>query len=190
MAGFFPVFFKDYWSSGTDSSISTFHLGNANATACIVIAAIAPLLGAIADKAGAKKKFLFFFALLGTVMTGSFYFISQGNWSLAAATYVFAIIGFYGGNIFYDSLLVDVSPEEKFDFVSALGYSLGYLGGGLLFAFNVVMVLFPRFFGFTHPYEAIRISFLLVALWWAVFSLPHLIFVKEKAYRAGDTRSF
>jgi len=179
MAGFFPVFFKDYWSSGISPTISTFHLGIANALACLAIAAIAPLLGAIADKAGAKKKFLFFFVLLGVVMTCSLCFISQGNWRLAAGIYVFAIIGFYGGNIFYDSLIVDVSPEDKFDFVSALGYSLGYLGGGLLFALNVVMVFFPRTFGFTNHYEAMRIAFLLVAVWWAVFSIPIFIFVKE-----------
>ncbi len=179
MAGFFPVFFKDYWSSGTSPSISTFHLGIANGLACTAIAAIAPLLGAIADKAGARKKFLLFFVLLGVVMTCSLCFISQGNWRLAAGIYVFAIIGFYGGNIFYDSLIVDVSPEEKFDFVSALGYSLGYLGGGLLFALNVVMVIFPRTFGFTNNYDAIRITFLLVAVWWAVFSIPIFIFVKE-----------
>jgi len=179
MAGFFPVFFKDYWSSDTNPTISTFHLGTANALASIAIGAIAPLLGAIADKAGARKKFLLFFVLLGVVMTGSLYFISQGNWSLAAGIYIFAIIGFSGGNIFYDSLIVDVSPEEKFDFVSALGYSLGYLGGGLLFALNVVMVIFPQAFGLNNHNEAIRIAFLLVAVWWAVFSIPIFIFVKE-----------
>jgi len=179
MAGFFPVFFKNYWSSGTNPTTSTFHLGIANALACVAIAAIAPLLGAIADKAGAKKKFLLFFVLLGVVMTGSLCFISLGSWRLAAGIYIFAIIGFSGGNIFYDSLIVDVSPEEKFDFVSALGYSLGYLGGGLLFALNVVMVIFPQAFGFNNHYEAIRIAFLLVAVWWAVFSIPIFIFVKE-----------
>jgi len=179
MAGLFPVFFKDYWSSGANVTISTFHLGTANALASVVIAALAPLLGAIADKAGARKKFLLFFMLLGVVMTGSLYFTPQGSWALAAGIYIFAIIGFYGGNIFYDSLIVNVSPEEKFDFVSALGYSLGYLGGGLLFALNVVMVVFPQTFGFNDHYEAIRVSFLLVAIWWAVFSTPIFTFIKE-----------
>ena len=180
MAGFFPIFFKDYWSHGTAPNLSTFHLGTANSIACVAIAAVAPLLGAIADKAGARKKFLLFFVFLGVVMTGSLFFVSQGNWRPAAVIYIFAIIGFYGGNIFYDSLLVNVSPEKKFDSVSALGYALGYLGGGLLFALNVVMVLSPRTFGFTHHDEAIRSSFLLVALWWAVFSIPIFIFVKEQ----------
>ena len=79
MAGFFPVFFKDYWSSGTNVAISTFRLGTANALASLIIAAIAPLLGAIADKVGARKKFLLFFMLVGVIMAGSLYFISQGN---------------------------------------------------------------------------------------------------------------
>ena len=179
MAGFFPVFFKEYWSAGTDVTVSTFHLGTANSLASLAIAAVAPVLGAIADSGGAKKKFLLFFATMGIVMTGSLYFVAQGDWRLAAGIYVLSIIGFSGGNIFYDSLIVNVASKQKLDFVSALGFSLGYLGGGLLFALNVAMVLTPQTFGLSDPNEAVRISFFLVSIWWGLFSVPIFFFVNE-----------
>src|SRR4030095_15261573 len=94
-------------------------------------------------------------------------------------------MGFSGGNIFYDSLLMGVAPERKFDFVSALGYSLGYLGGGSLFAFNVWMVLHPELFGLADKYAAMRLAFLLVGAWWAVFTVPLLLFVPEPRRDGG-----
>jgi len=179
MAGLFPLFFKQYWSAGTDATLSTFRLGAANSLASLIIALLAPLLGAIADRGSAKKKFLIFFAFMGIVMTGSLCLVAEGNWIIAMVIYVLATIGFSGGNIFYDSLIMDVAPEKKVDFVSALGFSLGYLGGGLLFLLNVAMILSPTTFGLNNSIEAIRISFFSVAVWWAIFSVPILLFVKE-----------
>ncbi len=181
MAGFFPIFFKQYWSAGADVTHSTFYLGLANSLASVVIVALAPLLGAIADRASARKKFLLIFGLLGVVMTGSLYFVERGDWVAATALYVLASIGFLGGNIFYDALLVNVASIRQRDRVSSLGYALGYLGGGLLFALNVLMTLQPQQFGLADAAEAVRLSFVCVALWWAVFALPLLIFVKEPA---------
>ena len=179
MAGFFPIFFKQFWSCGVDPTLSTARLGMANSLAGIVIALSAPILGAIADRGSAKKRFLVFFACMGIVMTCSLFMVSQGNWVLAVALYVFAVIGFSGGNVFYDALLPAVSPREKMDVVSALGFSLGYLGGGVLFAVNVWMTLRPHIFGFTDASAAVRFSFLTVGLWWGIFSIPLLVFVKE-----------
>ncbi len=179
MAGFFPIFFKQYWSAGADVTDSTFHLGVANSLASVLIAALAPLLGAVADRAGARKKFLLTFGLLGVVMTGSLYFVQRGDWVAATTLYVLASVGFLGGNIFYDALLVNVAHPNQRDRVSSLGYALGYLGGGLLFAVNVWMTLQPQTFGLADAGEAVRLSFVCVALWWAVFALPLLIFVKE-----------
>ena len=179
MAGFFPIFFKQYWSAGADVTHSTFHLGLANSLASVVIAALAPLLGAIADRASARKKFLLIFGLLGVVMTGSLYFVQRGDWVAATTLYVLASVGFLGGNIFYDALLVNIARPNQRDRVSSLGYALGYLGGGLLFALNVWMTLQPQQFGLADAAEAVRWSFVCVALWWAVFALPLLVFVKE-----------
>jgi MFS transporter, UMF1 family len=179
MAGFFPVFFKQYWSAGSDVSITTFKLGMGNSLASLLVAFIAPVLGAIADRGSARKSFLLFFAAMGILMTGLLYGVPRGEWEYAVACYVLAAVGFYGGNIFYDSLLVTVAPGEKVDFVSALGFSLGYLGGGILFALNILMTLFPASFGLADASEGVRLSFLSVALWWGLFSIPIFAFVDE-----------
>jgi UMF1 family MFS transporter len=187
MAGFFPVFFKQYWADGMDAAESTFLLGNANALASLLVVLMAPLLGAIADHGGVRKRFLILFAFMGIVMTGGLYLAAQGNWMMAILLYVVAVVGFSGGNIFYDSLLVDVSPVEKRDLVSAAGYAFGYLGGGILFTVNVVMTLHPEYFGLADPAEAVRLAFLSVALWWALFSLPVMLFVKEPGVQTKST---
>lgn len=185
MAAFFPVFFTEYWSPGVDATVSTFRLGAANSLSSVIVAAFAPALGAIADRGSAKKRFLLFFAVAGILATGSLYFVAGGDWGTAAGLYVVASVGFAGGNVFYDSLLVSVGREEKLDFVSALGYSLGYLGGGLLFALNVAMALWPQAFGLADESRAVRASFLTVGAWWAAFSVPLFLFVGEPKRGGG-----
>jgi len=179
MAAFFPVFLTDYWNGKDGSFDSTSLLGPANSLASILVAAAAPLLGAIADRGGAKKRFLLTFTSLGVVMTGSLFFVAQGNWVAALLLYVLAIIGFSGSMVFYDSLIVSIAPETERDRVSALGYSFGYLGGALLFALNVWMVRQPALFGLGDQAQAVRVSFVLVAAWWAIFSLPLMFLVPE-----------
>jgi UMF1 family MFS transporter len=179
IAGFFPVFFKQYWSLGSDTTVSTARLGMANSIAGTIVAIAAPLLGSIADRGSSKKKFLAFFAYLGVVMTFSMYMVSKGDWPFAVVLYVCASVGFSGGNIFYDSLITGVASETEYDVVSSLGFSLGYLGGGLLFALNVWMTLRPEAFGFADAGEAVRFSFVSVGVWWAVFSVPVFLFVNE-----------
>jgi UMF1 family MFS transporter len=179
MAGFFPVFFKQYWSQGTDPTVSTFQLGVANSLGSVLVAALAPILGAIADRGGARKRFLGFFAVMGIVMTGAMPLVAQGQWVMAVVLYVVASVGFAGANIFYDSLIVLVAPEEKRDVVSALGFAMGYLGGGLLFAVNVLMTLNPSWFGLPDQSAAVKASFVMVAIWWALFSVPMMLFVRE-----------
>ncbi|MGH8503379.1 MAG: MFS transporter [Gammaproteobacteria bacterium] len=189
MAGFFPVFFREYWSAGQASTDITLHLGLSNSIAAVLVIAAVPLLGAVADVAGWRKFFLLAFAALGIVATFCLFWIDAGAWLLAATVYALATIGFAGANAFYDSLLIGVAPRHRYDTVSALGFALGYLGGGLLFALCVVMYSFPQTFGFEDGAQVVRTSFLLVALWWCLFSLPLAIWVREPPYvrRAGAT---
>ncbi len=140
---------------------------------------LAPFLGAIADKMSGKKKFLLTFALLGILTTGALNFVAAGLWQWAVLLYILGTIGFSGANIFYDALLPGVASEKRIDYVSSLGFSLGYIGGGLLFVLNVLWYMMPETFGFADANVAIKFSFLSVAIWWAVFSIPIMIFVKE-----------
>ena len=179
MAGFFPVFFKEYWSTTDSVTLSTWYLGLGNSIASILVAVLAPFIGAIADRGTAKKKLLIFFAFLGIIATGGLWIVNQGHWQIAILFYIIASIGFMAGNIFYDSLLPAVASKDKFDYVSSMGFSLGYIGGGLLFLINVLMYLQPHFFGIPDGATAIRLSFISVAVWWAVFSIPIILFVKE-----------
>ena len=179
MAGFFPLFFKEYWADPNNPSQSTFYLGMANSIASMVVAALAPLLGSVADQGSIKKKFLTFFAFLGVIMTGGLWMVAQGNWQMAVLFYVIATIGFASGNVFYDALLPGLASEERVDAVSSLGFGLGYLGGGLLFLVNVFMYLKPEIFGIPDGATAIKLSFLSVAVWWAVFTIPLILFVPE-----------
>ncbi|MBD3391705.1 MAG: MFS transporter, partial [Chitinivibrionales bacterium] len=115
----------------------------------------------------------------GTVMTALLSLIGEGRWQLALAVFVAANIGWTCANLFYDSLLTCVAPRNKLDFVSSLGFSIGYLGCGLLFLLNIAMVQFPSFFGLSGRTQAVKASFLTVAAWWLVFAIPLLFFVRE-----------
>ena len=186
MAGFFPIFFKQFWSYGADVNVSTAQLGFGNSIASLIVAMMAPILGAIADKGTAKKKFLVFFAYLGVLMAAALFLVQKGQWALAIFVYVMGLIGFSGANVFYDSLLPSIVGEEKIDYVSGLGFSMGYLGGGLLFLINVLMTLMPQKFGLPDAAAAVRFSFLSVALWWGLFTLFTIFWVPEKKAASTD----
>jgi len=179
MAGFFPVFFKQFWSVGVDVNISTARLGFGNALAGLTVAACAPVLGAIADRGGTRKHFLATFTLIGVAATATFFVLPQGQWVGAILCYSSGLIGFSGAMIFYDALLPIIAPRESLDRISALGYAAGYLGGGLLFLINVIMTLRPHWFGLADGAAAVRWSFLTVALWWGGFSLATFRWVPE-----------
>ncbi len=188
MAGFFPIFFKTFWSQGVHANLSTARLGFANAAAGLIVALIAPILGAIADGGSARKKFLIFFAYQGALMSAALFWIPQGAWQWAVFIYVLGVIGFSGANIFYDALLPAVTGEDNLDYVSGFGYALGYLGGGLLFLVNVLMTLKPETFGLADAAQAVRYSFLSVALWWGGFTVLTILWLpKEKSARASQT---
>ena len=189
MAGFFPIFFKSYWATDLTDAESTFVIGSANSIVGLIIALSAPVLGAYADAGNSKKKQLITFAFLGIIATGYLFFIPESSWKFAITFYAIGVIGFSGGNIFYDSLLVSVADISERNKVSSLGFALGYLGGGLLFFFNVMMFSFPSFFGLNSQVEAVLWSFLSVALWWSIFTLPLLTGIKEPD-KSNDHNNF
>jgi MFS transporter, UMF1 family len=180
MAGFFPLFFQGYWSTDVPPAGTSLRLEIANAIAGLALAILAPILGAIADRSGRRKRFLFMFTLLGCLSTAGLYLVAEGNWLFAAALFVLATMGFNGGVVFNDSLLLDVAGHDQLDRVSALGYSLGYLGGGLLFLVNVLMYLKPAWFGLDSGAQGVLLSFVTVAVWWLLFTLPLMRYVKSK----------
>jgi len=179
LAGFFPLFFKQFWSTQNTVTESTFQLGLGNALASMIIVMLAPLLGAIADAGKLKKHLLVVFSLLGISMTLGLYFVEQNSWLLAISFFVLASIGFSGSVVFNDALLINITEEKNYDRVSAYGYAMGYLGGGILFSVNVAMATKPEWFGFTSTSDAVRFSFITVAIWWLVFSIPLWLFVHE-----------
>jgi UMF1 family MFS transporter len=182
MAGFFPVFFKQYWNAGVPATESTFRLGLTSGLASLLIAVLAPVLGAIADRSSSRLRQLFTFTLLGSAATIGLALVPQGEWVLAAVLFLTASLGFWGGIVFNDSLLLHVAEPEEYDLVSGFGYALGYLGGGLLFAANVVMTQKPAWFGLVDAADAVRWSFVTVGVWWLVFALPCLLWVRERSF--------
>lgn len=188
MAGFFPVFFKEYSNAGVSAELSTLRLGVSNSVASILVAVAAPFLAALADASGKRKSYLLFFTLLGVAASFLLSFLQQGAWLTAALLYGVAVFAFNGAITFYDSFLPDVSGEHSTDKVSGFGFSLGYLGGGLLFLLNVLMLAKPDLFGLADQTMAVRVSFVSVALWWLLFSLPLFFSLPRQIKGVGGRR--
>ena len=180
MAGFFPVYYS-VLTADMDTGDAQFWFNIALAASSLLIALAAPPLGAIADRGGSRKKFLATFALFGILMSAGLAWVHAGMWWVGLLLYGFGSIGFAGANVFYDSMIVEVSEPAEIDVVSAYGYALGYIGGGLLFALNVLMVTQPHLFGLADAASALSASFISVAVWWGLFTLPLLLMVEESA---------
>jgi UMF1 family MFS transporter len=172
MVVFFPLFFKQTLTVGQSATTSTFWLGVANGTSSFILAILAPWLGALADKASAHVRLLVVFTFIGVIPTAMLAFIGGGDWRTGAVLFAISSIGFWGGMIFYDSMLVKVAPRDRMDSVSGFGYALGYLGGAVLLTINVLMYGKPEWFGLASKDAAIRMSFITVAVWWVLFALP------------------
>jgi UMF1 family MFS transporter len=185
LTAFFPVLFKTFWDTGADPALNTARLGMGDSVSGLIVALLSPVLGALADAGKARKVFLMSFMMLGTVMTMTIWFVGAGAWQTAIFVFILANIGFACGNLFYDALIVDVTSENDMDNVSSLGYATGYVGGGLLYGIDVLLVLFWQQMGFESQTQAARTGFILVAVWWMVFSIPLLINVKERGTASG-----
>lgn len=182
MTAFFPLFFAEYWcdAPGMTPERGTQYLAWANSLHALVIAILAPILGAVADQGSRKKRFLLGFTVLGVLSTLLLPLVPRGGYILAPVLYSIAALGFSGNSTFYDTLLTDVADADSYDRVSAFGFSLGYLGSEVLFLLNSAMALRPDLFGLADAQAAIKVSFVLTAAWWAVFTIPALLWVEER----------
>jgi len=172
MAAVLPTFYSEVAGASLKPVQASSYWGYTNTIAMLLVAVAAPILGAMADHSGAKKRFLSSFASLGILFTALLVLVSTGDWLIASVFYILGRVGFAGANIFYDSLLPHVARPDEIDQVSTKGYALGYLGGGLLLVVNLAWIMKPELFGLPGAELASRLSFLSVALWWAIFSIP------------------
>lgn len=179
MAAVLPFFYSSVAGANLSKTTASSYWGYTNTVAMLIVAFSAPVLGALADHWGMKKKFLAGFAILGIISTAFLVSVSRGDWLLASFLYILGMLGFSGGNNFYDSLLPHVAGDGEIDRISSYGYATGYLGGGLLLILNLAMILKPSIFGIPDAEWGARYSFLTVALWWALFSIPILKNVPE-----------
>ncbi len=175
-AAVLPVYFEKVVAAGLAGNLATVYWGYTNAISLLITALLAPIMGSIADYTGGKKRLLTFFAGVGILATALMVFIGPGDWLLALWLFLFGSIGLGASYVFYDALLPHIARPEEIDYVSSKGYALGYLGGGLLLAVNILMiqVLFKE-----SEDLGPRLSFLTVAIWWAIFTLPLLRWVPE-----------
>jgi len=175
----FPVYFISVAAADLPPAVASARYAWATAAAMLIVAFMAPVLGAIADYAGAKKKMLAGFLAVGVPATAAMYFVDRGEWVFAVVVYMLGNIGVAGSLVFYESLLPHIAREEEVHRVSASGYALGYLGSGLLMALNLLWIQKPEWFGIPDRESATRLSLLSAAAWWLVFSFPLFRWVSE-----------
>ena len=185
------VIFNQYFATvvaGGEKGVDVFglHLHGASfftftvSVSMALSAVLSPLLGAVADASGLKKRFLMVFCYTSILFTGLLYFVRPGAYWKGAIFFIIANIGFAGGNVFYNAFLTEISTDRNIGRISGLGWALGYIGGGLLLVINLVMLKYPEWLGFPAGYFSVQDCFLSVALWWLIFSLPAFLFLNER----------
>ncbi len=179
IAAVMPVYYDQVAGKGLEGSQASVYWANTQSIAMMFVALLSPLAGAAADLLGSKLRFLIVFTLLGAVPSSLMAFAGEGDWFLASCLLILGIIGFTTGGTFYDALLRDGIPENDRHKVSAQGYAMGYAGGGLLLAVNILMIQKPEWFGFADSTAATKASFVTVGIWWLLFSLPLFLSWKE-----------
>jgi UMF1 family MFS transporter len=174
LAAILPVYYSQVAGSTLPGNLATVYWGYTVTIALLITAFLSPILGAIADYSGLKKKFLLTFAAIGILFTACLYFVQSGDWLLASLIFIISNVGFAGSDLFYNSFLPHIARDDEIDQVSTRGYALGYLGGGLLLGINVAMIQLMA-----EGELAARLSFVSVAIWWAIFTIPFIRYVQE-----------
>lgn len=172
IAAVFPAYFSRVAAANLPPATATSRFAWASAIAIAIVALISPVLGAIADYAALKKRMLAVFLGIGVASTLGLWFVDQGDWQLGLALFVLGNIGAAGSITFSDSLLPHIASPTELDRVSTSGYAIGYLGGGILLAVNTAWIAAPEWFGLPGGTFPVRLSFVSVAVWWLVFSVP------------------
>jgi len=185
VAAVFPIYFGKVASAGQDPNIAMSRFATSKTVAILLTAVLAPALGALADARPLKKKLLGVFVGIGVGATAAMYWIQGGDWQLAVTLSIISSVAVAGSIVFYESLLPHIASREEVDRVSTAGYALGYVGGGLLLAINLAMIQHPAWFHLADSGMAVRLSFVSVAVWWLVFSIPMFRDVPEPAIRQG-----
>lgn len=169
----YPVYYRSLvTNAGRSPEDATAYWAYTNSASLLVIALVGPVLGAAVDLAGSKLRMLKIALTLGVLGSASLAFLGAETFVIGSLLFAFANLGFTGGNIFYEALLPHIARPGDLDRVSARGYALGYLGGGILLVFNVLWLYRPHGFGLPDREIALRACFVSVALWWLVFALP------------------
>lgn len=177
-----PLFYKEYAAAGQSAAVSTAHWGFANSTASLILALLAPVLGALADYRGKKKVFFALFLFLGLLFTLGLPLVQQGQWLLCLVLFIGARVGWAGANLFYDAFLTDVTTPEKMDTISTRGYAYGYIGSVLPFLLVIALILAGGGAGAGLPPTPTKVGFLVVAAWWFILSLPALRHLRQVHY--------
>jgi len=172
LAAFFPIFFKEYWSSGINDLEATSYLGIGLTISNLALLFTAPFIGAITDLSRTTKKFFIGLTLLAIIFVATLFFVPAGSWLMALVFFGIANYCFAAGNILYDKMIVFVSDASNLSRISSFGFAFGYLGGGILFLVNAIMTLKPEWFFLTNSADAVRWSFLSVSIWWLLFLIP------------------
>jgi UMF1 family MFS transporter len=194
VAAVFPVYYQLVAAADLEPNVALHRFSIATTGSLVVVALLAPFLGAIADSLPVKKRLLGIFLAIGVTACAGMFFIGKGNWELALWLFVFADIGASASFIFYDSLLRYIAADDEIDRVSSAGYALGYLGGGTLLAVNIAWIQFPQWFGLPSGENLssaqatlpTRLAFLSVAVWWLVFSIPLFRKVAEPTLESDE----
>jgi UMF1 family MFS transporter len=180
VAALFPIYFREVAADGREDVLAIYT--DLTTWSMVAVALIGPVLGALADTSARKKPFLGAFLVVGVLATAALWFVERGDWQLAALLFVLGNIGVAGSFVFYDALLPSVARPDELDRASTSAYALGYLGGGTLLALNLAWILRPAWFGMSEGSTLpVRLSFLSVAVWWALFSIPLFRRVREPA---------
>jgi UMF1 family MFS transporter len=168
----FPPFFSTYAAAGLDPAGATERFAWTTTIAVTIVALIAPVLGALADYRAMKKLLLAVCIGVGVIATALMATIGRGEWMYAAALFLIGNVGVASSLIFYDSLLPHIARTDQLDRVSTGAFALGFLGSGLLLLLNIGWIVSPATFGLSDTVAGIKLSFVSVAVWWLLFSIP------------------